>query len=155
MKFVEYLKSVTRKAWWLIGWSALYATIALAYMIYEIQTGVFFTEQSQFRGALMLIQMPWIVIMGAPLWPGTRLNRWVFKKHESKPYHVIIEQSRQMYVIGIIGTSVTLSSGPKDAIRYSTTQEANSVRDMLQTNAGPNQLYTIETVFRVTARKPK
>uniref|UniRef100_A0AB39CEQ7 Uncharacterized protein n=1 Tax=Pseudomonas phage HRDY3 TaxID=3236930 RepID=A0AB39CEQ7_9VIRU len=152
---IEYIKSIPRKAWWLIGWSALYAMIALGYMIYEIQTDVFFTDKSQFRGVLMLVQMPWLIIMGAPLWPGTRLNRWVFASKKEHPYHVIIEQSRQMYVIGIIGTSVTLSSGYKDAIRYRTSQEANSVRDMLQTNAGPGQQYAVEVVFRITARKPE
>lgn len=76
----EWLESIQRKAWWLIFWSALYVILALGYLGYEYEAGLLFGNHSRFNDYLMYGQMVWLVIMGSPLIPGTRLNQWVFKR---------------------------------------------------------------------------
>jgi hypothetical protein len=75
---MKWLKSIRRKAWWLISCSAIYAVIALGYLGYEVNTGLLFSNHSRFDEYLMYGQMIWVTVMASPLIPGTALNRWVF-----------------------------------------------------------------------------
>lgn len=69
----KYLKSITRKAWWLIGWSTVYATAACIAKYLS-------ADQQTFENWLSGIQIIWLAISASPLIPGTRLEKWVFEK---------------------------------------------------------------------------
>nr|DAF93542.1 MAG TPA: hypothetical protein [Myoviridae sp. ctshb19] len=75
---IDYIKNIQRKAWWLIGWSALYVVIAGGYLGYEIHADKWPGPESKFSDLLMPLQMAWVILMALPLVPGTSLNKWVF-----------------------------------------------------------------------------
>lgn len=74
-----YIKSIPRKAWWLIWCSVVYSVITFGYLAYEIYTGMFFGPESKFTDYLTIYQMVWVGILALPLLYAP-LGRWVFKR---------------------------------------------------------------------------
>jgi len=149
---INYLKSISRKAWWLIGWSTLYVAIALGYLIYEIHADKWPGPNSNFSTFLMLLQMPWIAICAAPLWPGSRLGAWVFDRPLNKPWFIIQELHTQQYV-KVMADQPLFASNINVAQRWHNLEEAKACRDHLETrHSGPYDQYMISTVYRIKAK---
>ena len=68
-----YVKSIPRKAWWLIGWCVLYSVIILTY------TATHENTVKEVDDLMSMLQIPWIVIMSTPLWIKP-LGNWVFRR---------------------------------------------------------------------------
>jgi len=147
-----YLSTIPRKAWWLIGWAALYAAVALGYLYYEISNDIFFTEKSRFSSVLMLVQMVWVVISALPLIPNTHLNSWVFN-WSARPFFIIKERDTNHFV-KVMATHPLFTEDFNLAQRFWDLKEAKSHRAYLESRrASLHDEYEIKTIFRVKAKK--
>ena len=73
MAWHNYVMSIPRKAWWLICWCSLHATIVLVYANWKVNT---FKDVEDIRA---MLEIPWIFFMSTPLWIKP-LGDWVFRR---------------------------------------------------------------------------
>jgi hypothetical protein len=75
----DYLKSITRKAWWLIVFSTIYLLAALYWFVCDIQSGKF-GKGGMIDTHLMQWQIVWLVVSALPL-VIRPLGDWVFQRN--------------------------------------------------------------------------
>lgn len=81
-RFIEYLKSIPRKAWWLIVLATIYVIPATYWFVCDALAGTLGKGGMLFQ-YLMFWQMVWLLISALPLFYRP-LGDWVFKRKKSK-----------------------------------------------------------------------
>lgn len=81
-RFIEYLKSIPRKAWWLIVLATIYIIPATYWFICDVLADTLGKGGMLFQ-YLMFWQMLWLIISALPL-VYRPLGDWVFKRKKSK-----------------------------------------------------------------------
>jgi hypothetical protein len=80
----RYWLGLSRKAKWLIVWSAIYSVLAVFFLTNDalayFETGV---NGELWNTYGILIQVPWLLIISTPLWVRS-LGHWVFRRNPSR-----------------------------------------------------------------------
>jgi hypothetical protein len=77
-RLLIYLKSIPRKAWWLIVLAAIYGAVGTYWLICDWRAGTL--GKDGMLSYLMFWQMLWVLISALPLY-NRRVGDWVFRRN--------------------------------------------------------------------------
>lgn len=77
-RLLNYLKSIPRKAWWLIVLAAIYGAVGTYWLICDWRAGTL--GKGGMLSYLMFWQMLWVFISALPLF-NQRVGDWVFRRN--------------------------------------------------------------------------